>query len=84
MKGDYTDFVEAILMHEYTTKQQRSQHVMMRLLGLPQVKTLDDYDFNYALGAPKAQLVELFSLSFIPRAENIVFLGASGVGKTHL
>lgn len=82
--GSYADFVEAILMHEYTTKQQRSQHVLMRLSGLPQVKTLDDYDFNYALGAPKAQLIELFSLSFIPRAENIVFLGASGVGKTHL
>lgn len=56
----------------------------MKLSGLPQVKTLEDYDFNYALGAPKSQVIELFNLSFIARAENVVFLGASGVGKTHL
>ena len=29
-------------------------------------------------------MIELFNLSFIARAENVVFLGASGVGKTHL
>ena len=73
-----------MLMHEYAARQQRSQQVLMKLSGLPQVKTLEGYDFNYALGAPKSQMVELFNLSFISRAENVVFLGASGVGKTHL
>nr|WNL65141.1 IS21 family transposase ISAba8 [Acinetobacter gerneri] len=82
--GSYADFVEAILTHEYAARQQRSQQVLMKLSGLPQVKTLEDYDFNYALGAPKSQVIELFNLSFIARAENVVFLGASGVGKTHL
>ena len=82
--GSYADFVEAILTHEYAARQQRSQQVLMKLSGLPQVKTLEGYDFNYALGAPKSQMVGLFNLSFISRAENVVFLGASGVGKTHL
>lgn len=82
--ASYADFVEAILTHEYAARQQRSQQVLMKLSGLPQVKTLEDYDFNYALGAPKSQVIELFNLSFIARAENVVFLGASGVGKTHL
>jgi len=35
-------------------------------------------------GAPRAQIQELASLTFIERAENIVFLGPSGVGKSHL
>ncbi len=47
----------------------------MKLSGLPQVKTLEDYDFNYALGAPKSQVIELFNLSFIARAEKC---GVSG------
>ncbi len=33
---------------------------------------------------PNYKVVETFNLSFIARAENVVFLGASGVGKTHL
>ena len=48
------------------------------------IKTLDQYDFNFATGAPRKQIMELASLAFIERAENVVFLGPSGVGKTHL
>lgn len=38
----------------------------------------------FAAGAPRTQIQELASLVFIERAENIVLLGPSGVGKTHL
>lgn len=50
----------------------------------PAVKTVDQYDFNFATGAPRKQIMELASLAFVERAENVVFLGPSGVGKTHL
>ena len=36
------------------------------------------------MGAPKKQIEALASLSFIQRKENIVLLGPSGVGKTHV
>src|SRR6202049_5368939 len=42
------------------------------------------YDFVFAPGAPRKQIMELASLAFVERAENVVFLGPSGVGKTHL
>lgn len=51
---------------------------------LPSIKTLEQYDFAFASGAPRAQIQELASLAFIERAENVVLLGPSGVGKTHI
>ncbi len=56
----------------------------MKLATMPAVKTLDQFDWSHAGGAPKAQIVELSHLAFIERAENVVLLGPSGVGKTHI
>ena len=41
----------------------------------PRIKTLDRYDFTFATGAPRKQIMELASLAFVERAENVVFLG---------
>ena len=54
------------------------------MAGFPAIKTLDDYDFDFAVGAPKAAIEQLATLAFVHRRENVVFLGPSGVGKTHL
>jgi DNA replication protein DnaC len=51
---------------------------------MPVVKTLEQFDWRDAPGAPKAQLLELMHLAFVERAENVVMLGPSGVGKTHI
>ena len=51
---------------------------------MPAIKTLEQFDWSHAGGAPKAQIVELSHLAFIERAENVVLLGPSGVGKTHI
>ncbi|AIO36884.1 istB-like ATP binding family protein [Burkholderia cenocepacia] len=52
--------------------------------GFPAIKTLDDYDYSFAVGAPRKTIDELATLRFIERGENAVLPGLSGVGKTHL
>ena len=54
------------------------------MAGFPAIKTLDQYDLGFATGAPRKQIMELASLAFVERAENVVLLGPSGVGKTRL
>jgi len=86
-KGDdvsYADFLERVLRAERDARRVRSAEMLTRTAGFPALKTLEDYDFAFAAGAPKAQIQELASLGFVERAENIVMLGPSGTGKTHL
>lgn len=83
-ESSYADFIEQLLDAELKAKNSRTQAALLKLAGLPSIKTMAEYDFNFATGAPKAQLTELSGLSFIERHENVVLLGPSGVGKTHL
>lgn len=80
----YMDFLEHLLHEEKLTRHQRKQAMYTRMAAFPAVKTFEEYDFTFATGAPQKQLQSLRSLSFIERNENIVLLGPSGVGKTHL
>src|SRR5438132_9130432 len=65
-------------------RRARAREMFARVAGFPVVKTLDGFDFGFATGVPRQQIHELAGLAFVERAENVVFLGPSGVGKTHL
>lgn len=80
----YTDFLEKVLAEELSIRKLKARQMLLKTSGLPYIKTLEQFDLSYNPGTPSTALKELFSLSFIARKENVVLLGPSGVGKTHI
>ena len=78
------DFFDALLRAELDAKHQRTRSILQRTAGFPVIKTLEAFDFMFAHGVTKQSLMELSSMAFVERSENVVMLGPSGVGKTHL
>ncbi len=50
----------------------------------PATKSLDSFDFKVIPSLNKTLVMELARCEFIDRRENVIALGPSGTGKTHV
>lgn len=80
----YTHFLARLLRAEWLDQQQRRVQSRIQQARLPELWTLESFPFKNQPGVSRRQIRELAELDFIPKAENIVFIGNTGVGKTGL
>lgn len=78
------DYLESLLESELITKEDARMTRWLKQAHFPFKKTLQDFDFTLPRKIDKRRVQELASCRFIERAENVIFLGPQGVGKTHL
>ena len=85
-KGEksFSEALEELVEIEKKNKQVRRDAINLHIANFPFIKTFDDFDFDFQPNLNKKELLELNSLAFVENKENIVFIGSSGVGKTHL
>jgi len=69
---------------EIEFKEQRASEFNIRVAGFPFIKTLDKFDFAFQTSIKKNEIMDLATLRFIEEKKNILLLGSSGVGKTHI
>lgn len=83
-KLNIVEVLDHIFAEEARSKTQRAVDNQIQMSGFPMRKGIDDFDFSFQPSIDKRQIDELCTMRFLENAENIVFLGPPGVGKTHL
>ena len=78
------EVLDHLFTEEAKAKRRRAYEKQLQLSGFPGRKLLDTFDFSFQPSIDKRQIEELATMRFVENAENVVFLGPPGVGKTHL
>ena len=78
------DLLDRLIQEEVESKLQKRLNFRSRLARFPYKKALEEFDFSFQPSIDRKTINSLATLRFAYNAENVVFLGPPGVGKTHL
>jgi DNA replication protein DnaC len=81
---DHLAFLLQLCELELIERERRASDRRLKAAKFPTHKTLDSFDFKAQPSLNKLLVTELMRGEFIDRRENILLVGNSGVGKTHL
>ncbi|MGG4037857.1 IS21-like element helper ATPase IstB [Heyndrickxia ginsengihumi] len=80
----FIDTLIKLTNYEIDVREQNMIQSMVKVGAFPHLKEIKDFDFSFQTSVNQQQILDFLTLRFIEKNENIVFLGPSGVGKTHL
>ncbi len=81
---NHLEFLRLILEDEILNRKERISKGLLTRAKFRSVADLEDWDQTYERGLSKVKLRELSALSFIESNENLLILGRTGEGKTHI
>jgi len=80
----HSELLSLLIDDETETRRNRKLLRLITSARLPANQTFESFDFRFNPSINPVTLRELGTLRFIEKAENIFFIGPTGVGKTHL
>ena len=80
----YQEFLLRLIRPQCHAKQMQALEWRIKNARLPERWTLDTFPFDKQPGVNRRQILGFAELDFVPRAENLVFIGPTGIGKTGL
>lgn len=80
----YQELLELLCEDEKNNRRNNSYQKRLRQAKLPSYKRLEDFDFSFQSSIDQRQINDAATCEFIADKSNIVLIGDSGTGKTHI
>jgi DNA replication protein DnaC len=78
------DFLGRLVEGETLRRKDRATQRRIQAAHFPVIKTLEQFNWTWPKKINRAQVQNLFRLSFLKDKANVIFMGGAGLGKTHL
>ena len=78
------EFLELALQDEVDRRDHKNLSLRIQRAGFEEEQTLEGFDWNAPVTFDRDRVKDLFSLGFLERHEDVIFVGPVGVGKTFL
>lgn len=80
----HVDWLCELTAQELTYREKERQRKTLVRAMFPYHKRLSDFDFSFQPSLKKAEIQDLHTLRFLDTHDNLLFIGNSGVWKSHL
>lgn len=77
-------FFARVIEAEVLARTETGTQRRIKEADFPEVRRVEDYDFKFQPSLDRKHVLDLAELGFLDRCQSVVWLGPSGVGKTHL
>ena len=81
---DHVRYLHRLAELELIDRERRMVERRIKAARFPVVKSLDAFDFKVIPSLNKTLVLELARCEYVDRRENVITLGNSGTGKTHV
>lgn len=83
-KITHQEFLRQILTEEVQNYTQRAINRRIAHAKFPVTKTIDTFQWSYPRKINRQQIQHLHELHFLENTSNVILIGPTGVGKTHI
>jgi len=80
----HSEFLYYLLHDEIERREAKQLSLRLKRASFEHNKSLEDFDFAFNPNVPKAKILELATCAFVDKRENILLVGQTGVGKSHI
>jgi DNA replication protein DnaC len=78
------EFLLRLLQDEVERREAKQLEQRLRRASFEHRRTLEDFDFHFNPNVPKTKIIDLATCTFVERRENVLLVGPTGVGKSHI